>query len=240
MKMNLSEIYLREVYLKKFCEDLEESLQLDESTGNAALSSLLQKADEIIFPRFGIKPEDKNKYFIGGSAHLHLYPEMSALLNDTIGDLDIVIPGDDQWKYLKKYLDHNDIDYDEKEVAQGIFRPEGKNGPIEAFKEWDPAKLDPEKYKDTRFTPTPVILRTSNRKSIGGYYFMPLYDIVDYKMKLNRTKEEKITNLLAQYISATDEKEKQNIKNQILQLFAGDKVAAKSFLAPSLASKVKE
>ena len=41
----------------------------------------------------------------------------------------------------------------------------------------------PEKYKDTRFTPTPVILRTSNRKSIGGYYFMPLYDIVDYKMK---------------------------------------------------------
>jgi len=240
MKMNLSEIYLKEVYLKKFCEDLEESLQLAENIGNADLSSLLQKADKIIFPRFGIKPGDRNKYFIGGSAHLHLYPEVSALLNDKPGDLDIVIPGQAEWDYLAKYLDHNKIPYNKEELAQGIFRPEGKEGPIEAFREWDPAKLDPEKYKDTRFTPTPVILRTSNRKSIGGYYFMPLYDIVDYKMKLNRTKEEKITNLLAQYISATDEKEKQNIKNQILQLFAGNEVAAKSFLAPSLANKVKE
>jgi hypothetical protein len=240
MKMNLSEIYLREVYLKKFCEDLEESLQLAENIGNADLSSLLQKAEETIFPRFGIKSNQPNKYFIGGSAHLHLYPEVSALLKDKPGDLDIVIPGDDEWKYLVKYLDHNKIKYDKEEVAQGIFRPEGKEGPIEAFKEWDPAKLDPEKYKDTRFTPTPVILRTSNRKSIGGYYFMPLYDIVDYKMKLNRTKEEGITNLLTKYISATDEKEKQTIRNQIIQLFAEDEVAAKSFLAPSLANKVKE
>jgi len=239
MKINLSEIYLREVYLKKFCEDLEESLQLDENTGNAALSSLLQKADKIIFPRFGIKPEDKNKYFIGGSAHLHLYPEMSALLNDKPGDLDIVIPGDDEWKYLVKYLDHNKIKYNKKEVAQGIYRP--KDAPqIEAFTQWDPSKVDIEKFKDTQFTSTPVLLRTSNRKPVGGYYFMPLYDIVDYKMKLNRTKEEGITNLLAQYINTTDGEEKQNIRNQIIQLFPGDEIAAKSFLAPSLANKVKK
>jgi len=239
MKMNLSEIYLKEVYLKKFCEDLEESLQLAENIGNADLSSLLQKAEETIFPRFGIKSNQPNKYFIGGSAHLHLYPEVSALLNDPIGDLDIVIPGDDEWKYLVKYLDHNKIKYNKKEVAQGIYRP--KDAPqIEAFTQWDPSKVDIEKFKDTQFTSTPVLLRTSNRKPVGGYYFMPLYDIVDYKMKLNRTKEEGITNLLAKYINTTDEKGKQNIKNQIIQLFAGDEVAAKSFLAPSLASKVKE
>jgi hypothetical protein len=69
---------------------------------------------------------------------------------------------------------------------------------------------------------------------------MPLYDIVDYKMKLNRTKEEGVTNLLAQYINTADGEEKQNIRNQIIQLFAGDEIAAKSFLAPSLANKVKK
>jgi hypothetical protein len=69
---------------------------------------------------------------------------------------------------------------------------------------------------------------------------MPLYDIVDYKMKLNRTKEEGVTNLLAQYIDAKNEEEKQNIQTQIIQIFAGDEIAAKSFLAPSLSKQVKK
>ena len=84
------------------------------------------------------------------------------------------------------------------------------------------------------------MLRTSSRKPVGGYYFMPLYDIVDYKMKLNRTKEEGVTNLLAQYIDAKNEEEKQNIQTQIIQIFAGDEIAAKSFLAPSLSKQVKK
>jgi hypothetical protein len=238
--MNISEIYLREVYLKKFCEDLEESLQLSESDGSSTLTGLLQKADEIIFPRFGIKPTDKNKYFIGGSARLHLYPEISSLLNDKPGDLDIVIPGQAEWDYLVKYLDHNKIPYNKEEVAQGIFRPEGKEGPIEAFREWDPAKADPEKYKDTKFTPTQVILRTSNRKSVGGHYFMTLYDILDYKLKLNRDKEAAITQLLSQYIEANNEDTKQDLRQKIITLFAGDEAAARSFLAPALVKQIKK
>jgi hypothetical protein len=238
--MNISEIYLREVYLKKFCEELEKTLQLVESNGDSALTGLLQKANKIIFPRFGITPSDKNKYFIGGSARLHLYPEMSSLLNDTIGDLDVIIPGEEEWDYLAKYLDDNKIPYNKEEMAQGIYRPEGKEGPIEVFKEWDPAKADPEKFKDTKVTPTGILLRTSNRKPVNGYYFMTLYDIVDYKLKLDRDKEIAITQLLKQYISANNEDEKQSIKQKIITLFAGDEAAAKSFLAPALANKVKK
>jgi hypothetical protein len=237
--MNISEIYLREVYLRKFCEELEETLQLTESTGNPALTNLLNKANKILFPRFGINPSDEGKYFIGGSARLHLYPEVAALLNDKIGDLDIVIPGDKEWDYLVKYLDGNKIPYNKEEVAQGIYRPEGKEGPIEAFKKWDPAKIDPEKYKGVGFSDTEDILMTSNRQSVGGYYFMSLFDIIDYKVKLNRDKEVAITRLLGQYIDA-DEETKKDIREKIIILFAGDERAARSFLAPALANKVKK
>ena len=92
--MNLEEIYLREIYLRKFCEDLDESLNLTEEINNSALLNLLQQAEETIFPRFGINSNEPNKYFIAGSARLHLYPQLSTILNDTIGDLDIVIPGE--------------------------------------------------------------------------------------------------------------------------------------------------
>ena len=237
--MNLQDLYLREVYLKKFCEDLDESLHLTEEINNAALSNLLKQAEKTIFPRFGIKSSDPNKYFIAGSARLHLYPQLSTILNDKIGDLDIIIPGQNEWDYLKQYLEKNKLPYNKEEIAQGIYRP--KDAPqIEAFTKWDPSKVDPEKFKDTAFTSTPILLRTSSRKPVGGYYFMPLYDIVDYKMKLNRTKEEGVTNLLAQYINAKNEEEKQNIQTQIIQIFAGDEIAAKSFLAPSLSKQVKK
>ena len=42
-------------------------------------------------------------------------------------------------------------------------------------------------------------------------------------MKLNRTKEEGITNLLTQYISATDEKEKQMMVTKAEVFNAGKK-----------------
>jgi len=236
--MNLQKLYIREVYLKKFCENLENSLQLTEEINNTALSNLLSQAEKTIFPRFGIESSEPNKYFIAGSARLHLFPQLSNILNDKIGDLDIVIPGKEEWEYLENYLKKNNLPYNQAEVEKGIYRP--KDAPqIEAFTEWDPSKVDPEKFKDTSFSSTPTLLRTSSRKPVGGYYFMPLFDIVDYKMKLNRTKEEGVTNLLAQYINASTEEEKQKISNEILQIFAGDEVAAKSFLAPSLANKIK-
>ena len=69
---------------------------------------------------------------------------------------------------------------------------------------------------------------------------MPLFEIVDYKMKLGRTKEEGVTSLLAKYINTQNNDEKQNIQTQILKIFAGDETAAKSFLAPALANQVNK
>ena len=236
--MNLTKLYIREIYLKQFCEEIENNLQLSEDNSNADLQSLLKTANDIIFPRFGISPSDRYKYFIAGSARLHLYPELSSILNDKIGDLDIVVPGEEEWKHLENYLIDNDIPYNKEDLKKGIYRPE-EDDRIEAFKKWDPSKTDPSKFKDTDFSSTETILKTSNRKPVNGYYFMTLYDIVDYKMKLNRKKEEAVTDLLIQYIGANGEEEKQNIKQKILNLFAGDKLAANSFLAPSLARQIK-
>jgi len=235
--MNLEEIYLREIYLRKFCEDLDESLNLTEEINNPALLDLLQQAEKTIFTRFGINSSEPKKYFIAGSARLHLYPQLATILNDTIGDLDIVIPGEEEWDYLKNYLKTEKLPYNEKLVDNYIYRPEDATK-IEAFKEWDPKKIDPIKYKDAEFTPTSTLLKTSSRKPVGGYYFMPLFEIVDYKMKLGRTKEEGVTNLLAKYINTQSGDEKQDIQTQILKIFAGDETAAKSFLAPALAKQV--
>jgi hypothetical protein len=236
--MNLTKLYIREIYLKQFCEEIENNLQLSEDNSNADLQSLLEKANDIIFPRFGISPSDRYKYFIAGSARLHLYPELSSILNDKIGDLDIVVPGEEEWKHLENYLIDNDIPYNKEDLKKGIYRPE-EDDRIEAFKKWDPSKTDPSKFKDTDFSSTETILKTSNRKPVNGYYFMTLYDIVDYKMKLNRKKEEAVTELLIQYIGANGEEEKQTIKQKILNLFAGDVTSANSFLAPSLARQIK-
>jgi hypothetical protein len=236
--MNLKDIYLREIYLKKFCDDLEDSLQLTEEINNSALTDLLKQAEQTIFPRFGIKSNEPNKYFIAGSARLHLYPQLATILNDTIGDLDIVIPGQKEWDYLNNYLESKKLPSNPDELSRYIYRP--KDAPkLEAFDVWDPSKVDPEKFKDTQFTSTSTLLKTSGRKPVGGYYFMPLSDIVDYKMKLDRTKEEGITSLLSKYINAKSEDEKQDIRTQIIRIFAGDETAAKSFLSPVLSNQVK-
>jgi hypothetical protein len=237
--MNISKIYLREIYLKKFCEEIDDSIQLSEEMSLTPLSGLLKSAEEIIFPRFGINPTDKNKYFIAGSARLHLYPQLSQILNDKVGDLDIIIPGEKEWKYLENYLNSNNIDFNKDEVKRGIYRPK-ENSDIEAFKIWNPSLIDPKKFKDVKFTPTDELLRTSNRKSVLGYYFMSLYDVVDYKLKLNRDKEKAVTSLLFQYIEATTESVKNEVKEKLLNMFVGDEDAAKSFLAPSLSSQLRK
>jgi hypothetical protein len=236
--MKLSELYLREIYLRQFCEELEESFTLQEEATTAALSNLLKKAEKTIFPRFGIKSSDAGKYFIAGSARLHLYPQLSAILNDKIGDLDIIIPGKKEWEYLKQYLEKNNLPYNKEEYAAGIYRPQD-TPEIEAFTVWDPSKADPSKFKDSKVTSTEQLLRTSNRKPVGGYYFMSMFDVIDYKMKLNRDKEKAVTNLLFQYIDAKSEEEKQKLRDNLIKLFSGDETAVKSFLAPTLSKQIK-
>jgi arginine exporter protein ArgO len=40
--------------------------------------------------------------------------------------------------------------------------------------------------------------------NVGGYYYMNIYDVFDYKSKLNREKERQIVEFLQQYLSGEE------------------------------------
>lgn len=222
---------LNEVLLQRFCEDLE-TAQVGTVTGR--LASLLNEAQDLIFKPFEINPKEQ-KYFIAGSARLYLYPELQELLKlKPIGDLDFVIPGKEEWTKLNAFLAKNpNPKIKPQDVQAGRYIPHDY---IEAFDEWLP-KYDEEAVKDFSVRSTLDILRSS--KQVGGYYFMSLYDIMDYKLNLNRDKEKKMTELLISYQKASSAAEKQKIKEFVLQLFAGDEEDANDFLAPALTRMAK-
>jgi hypothetical protein len=183
--MRLSEIYIKEFYLKEFWKQVSEDL-LSEVDGSG-LNELLSRADEIIFKKFNINPKDK-VYFISGSARLYLYPKLRDAfgLNGTIGDLDIVIPYKELW--IKAGL------VDELKSG-GIYRPT-QDGSIEAFTIWDPSRAGG-KYANVSVRSTNQILADAD--FINGHYFMSMFDVADYKTKLNREKELDVVNLINQY-----------------------------------------
>lgn len=181
--MRIFEIYAKEVVLREFWDTLSENLEINEN--ESGLPSLLSQANEVIFQKFNINPKDK-VYFICGSARLYLYPKLREAfnLNSTIGDLDLVIPDKTLW--IQAGL--------EKEWNEGgIYRPTNE---IEAFNIWAPNRAS-EKYADTKVRPTNKIMQDAT--NIGGYYYMSLGDIMDYKMALHRDKEQDIVNLITQY-----------------------------------------
>ena len=179
--MNLTEIYIN-IFLENFFQGLQEEISLNEEV-DPNLQKLLNTADEIVFKKFGINPQDK-VYFIAGSAALYLYPELREKfdLRDTIGDLDIVIPDSKYWK--KAGLE-----------GQTIYRPK-EDKRIEVFTEWDPSKAGGE-YANVNIRSTNTIL--NNAVQTNGYWFMPLRDILDYKLKLDRVKEKDIVSLIKSY-----------------------------------------
>ncbi|HRV32636.1 MAG TPA: hypothetical protein P5241_03875 [Candidatus Paceibacterota bacterium] len=183
--MRIFEIYTKDIILRDFWNKLEESLEINE--GETGLTNYLSLANEIIFKKFGINPSDK-VYFIAGSARLYLYPELREAfgLTSQIGDLDIVIP------YKKFWIQAG---LEEEWNNGGIYRPTN-DASIEAFNVWDPARAGGA-YADYKVRPTNDILRDANM--INGYYFMSLADIIDYKMALNRDKEQEVVNLIKQY-----------------------------------------
>jgi hypothetical protein len=186
--MKIYEVYVREVLIPEFWKGLEEDL---ESIPNGGLNSLLQQSNEIIFNKFGINPNEKDKYFISGSARLFLYPKLLEAFGmaSTIGDLDIVIPNQQDW--INAGL--------ENEWNQGgIYRPT-QDGSIEAFNIWDPSKAGGA-YASVQVRSTQDIIRDST--FINGYYFMSLMDVMDYKTALNRDKEVEVVNLINQYQSS--------------------------------------
>lgn len=213
--MNLTEIYLREVVLREIWKELEEELQLDEAT-DPGLSKLLDQANKIVFEKFGIDHTKPGTYFIAGSARLYLFPALREVFNLTgnLGDLDIIIPDENLW--VKAGL--------QKELQNGgIYRPT-QDGSIEVFTVWDPSKAGGA-YADTKVRSTAEIMRGSN--SIGGYYYMSLPDVIDYKVKLGRDKEKEVVTLVQQYMDGkiTDRKE---FLRQVIQTIG--KENAKLFL----------
>lgn len=179
--MNLTEIYIN-IFLENFFQGLQEEISLNEEV-DPNLQKLLDIADEIVFKKFGINPQDK-VYFIAGSAALYLYPELREKfdLRGTIGDLDIIIPDPKYWKNAGL-------------EGQTIYRPK-EDSRIEVFTKWDPAKAGGE-YANVNVRSTSTIL--SNAVQTNGYWFMPLRDILDYKLKLDRVKEKDVVNLIKSY-----------------------------------------
>jgi hypothetical protein len=206
--MRLTEIYLKEVFLKEFWSELEEDLQLDEAI-DPGLTKLLSQANKIVFEKFGIRKSDK-VYFIAGSARLYLYPELRDAfgLKGSIGDLDIVIPDKEIWK--KAGL--------EKELqAGGIYRPTS-DGSIEVFTEWNPAKAGGQ-YADTKVRSTDEILQSSS--PVGGYNYMSFFDVMDYKTKLGREKEKEVVDLIGRYREGSI-KDKRELLRQLVHAIGVD------------------
>lgn len=183
--MRLSEIYIREFFLKEFWSQVSEDLLSE--VDSSSLNSLLSQANEIIFKKFNINPSDR-VYFIAGSARLYLYPKLRDAfgLTGEIGDLDIVIPNEELW--VKAGLT-------EELKNGGIYRPT-QDGSIEAFTIWAPEKAGG-RYADVQVRSTNEILNDADL--INGYYFMDMGDVADYKTKLGREKEQEIVSLINKY-----------------------------------------
>jgi hypothetical protein len=207
--MRLTEIYLKEVFLKEFWSEFEKDFQLDENI-DSGLSNLLEKSNQLIFDKFKITPSEK-KYFIAGSARLYLYPELREAfgLSGGIGDLDIVVPDKNLWV---------NAGLDKELKAGGIYRPTS-DGSIEAFTVWDPSKAGGS-YADVKVRPTGEILQGATQ--VGGYYYMSFMDVMDYKTSLSRDKEKEVVNLITQYRKGSF-KDKREFLRQILSAIGEEK-----------------
>jgi hypothetical protein len=201
--MKLSELYEETLNEGSVWKQLESVLNntktLVEGFGGG-LDDLLKESNEAIFKKFKITPNVKGLYFIAGSAALYLYPELIAEINsldtqhqipEQAGDLDIVIPNEKLWVNagLGEFL------------KTGIYRPYQLKPPttnmnIEAFTFWDPSKAGGE-YANVRVRTSSEILADS--MLVGGYYFMSLQDVFDYKYKMGRDKEKAIGILIDKY-----------------------------------------
>ena len=200
--MRLSEIYIKEFFLKEFWGNVSEDLLNEVDT--TGIDALLRRADELIFKKFRILPNNRS-YFIAGSARLYLYPKLREAfgLEGTIGDLDLVIPNEELWV---------NAGLQEELQKGGIYRPT-QDGSVEAFTIWDPSKAGGT-YADVRVRSTSEIL--ANADLIDGYYYMSMSDVADYKTKLSREKEQEVVNLINQYKESSTE-DKHSFLRQIIK-----------------------
>jgi hypothetical protein len=159
---------------------------------------------------------------------LKVLHEFDSSFELVIGDLDVVVPGEKEWNTLKQNYLNTDSEFikelsskigkspeDIKNIFlkqegnwdKGIYRPgngEGGmglvNADIEAFNIWDPSRA--KGAKDMSVRSQGEILKDS--VNIGGHYYMNIYDVFDYKSKLNREKEQQIVEFLKQYLNGQE------------------------------------
>jgi len=181
--MNLTETYYK-LALDEFWKQVEVDYMSEEDM-DPQLGKLLKVADKLIFQKFGFDKSDK-VYFICGSARLYLFPKLREAfgLKSSIGDLDMVIPDRQLWEKAG--------------IEDTVYRP-SKEYNIEAFDTWDPSRAGGA-YADVSVRSDQQILKDSSQ--VGGYYFMSLTDVMDYKMKMARDKEIDVVNLFKQYLES--------------------------------------
>jgi hypothetical protein len=176
-----------------------------------SLQALLKEADELVFEKFKINPSEK-KYFLAGSAKLYTAPELKDVFDikaTKLGDLDIVIP--------------NKKDWDNAGLGDQFKTKYEASDKIEVFSEWDPKKAG-EKYADLDFRSTEEIFQDATK--INGYWFMALKDVTDYKLKLDREKEQEVNSLTSEFDKGGSDKV--SILRKIIQTIGPEK--AKEFL----------
>ena len=180
-------IKLAPLYIESLHEQLWQSVKTDLLTeASSKLQTLLKLADKHVFGPMGIDPKDQ-VYFIAGSARIFLYPDLlsSVNINRQIGDIDIVVPDRKYWENAGKedlYSKGWEIEVDGKELS--------------VFSYWDPRK-GADQAVDYQVADTKDILNRADL--INGHWFMDFADIIDYKMRLGREKEEQFVKLFMQY-----------------------------------------
>ena len=185
--MQLTTVYI-EMLHERLWESVTSELLVEASP---ELKTLLQLADDHVFKPMGITPTD-DVYFIAGSARIYLQPDIisSFKIDRKIGDLDIVIPGKEYWTNAGK----------EAEFDAGAWEFEVNGKELSVFTKWDPRK-SAERVQDYDVASTSDILNRAD--IVDGHWFMDFADIADYKMRLNREKEQQFVGLYTSYMNAS-------------------------------------
>lgn len=213
---------LAPLYIESLHEELWQFAKSDLLTEvSSKLQTLLDLADKHVFEPMGIDPKDQ-AYFIAGSARIFLYPELIKAVNidRTIGDIDIVIPDKKYWKNAGKEDLYN---------KGWEFEVDGKE--LSVFSSWDP-RLGADQALDYNVASTSDIL--SRADLIDGHWFMDFADIIDYKMRLGREKEEQFVQLFMRYKNSSPQ-ERSVILRRIIKVIG--RKEAEQFLDMTKAGK---
>jgi hypothetical protein len=222
-------IKLKSLYIESLHEQLWQSVKHDlltEASSTEApskLQTLLDLADKHVFEPMGIDPKDK-VYFIAGSARIFLYPELikSVNIDRDIGDIDIVVPNIKYWEKARKHFSWENAKKEKLYNEGWEFKVDGKS--LSVFSSWDPRK-GADQALNYQVADTKDILNRADL--IDGHWFMDFADIIDYKMRLGRKKEEQFVKLFMQYKNASLQK-RAVILRRIIRLIGYEE--AKQFL----------